>query len=405
MKIFFSVGEPSADLHGSNLIRALKERDPDVECVGFGGPKMKEAGLDQHFDLTKFAIMWIVKVLINIRTFFRLAKQAEQYFKTERPDAVVLIDYPGFNWHIAKRARKYGIPVYYYGVPQLWAWAQWRIKKMRRDVSYALCKLPFEEKWYRDRGCNATFIGHPFFDELTSHQMQQDVLDEFARDDKRLVAILPGSRTSEVEIQLPGFLDAARLIQQEDGNVRFVIASFKESQAKLARRMVEEAGLDIDVLTGCTPEIIKSAHCCMACSGSVSLELMFHKVPTVIQYKVGKFHQWIGNRLLKVKYITLVNLISDPDPFRASCEKSDIFGSHQSHVPFPEYIGAADHSKPMADYIQTWLSDEHERSRRITMLAELNEKYAKPGASRRAAEFVLDDLQGQSEKDQRAAAA
>ena len=213
MKIFFSVGEPSGDLHGSNLIRALKHRDPEIECVGFGGPKMKAAGQDQHFDLTKFAIMWIVKVILNIRMFFRLAKQAEDYFKEHRPDAVVLIDYPGFNWHIAKRARKHGIPVYYYGVPQLWAWAQWRIKKMRRDVSHALCKLPFEEKWYRDRGCNATYIGHPFFDELTSYQMKQDVLDELSKDDRRLVAILPGSRTSEVEVQLPGFLKSAKRIE------------------------------------------------------------------------------------------------------------------------------------------------------------------------------------------------
>lgn len=405
MKIFFSVGEPSGDLHGSNLIRALKQRDPEIECVGFGGPKMKAAGQDQHFDLTKFAIMWIVKVILNIRMFFRLAKQAEDYFKEHRPDAVVLIDYPGFNWHIAKRARKHGIPVYYYGVPQLWAWAQWRIKKMRRDVSHALCKLPFEEKWYRDRGCNATYIGHPFFDELTSYQMKQDVLDELSKDDRRLVAILPGSRTSEVEVQLPGFLQSAKRIQEQHDDVRFVIASFKDSQADLARQMVEEAGLDIEVLTQSTPEIIKSAYCCMACSGSVSLELMFHKIPTVIQYRVGRLHQWIGNRMLKVKYITLVNLISDPDPFRESTDKADIFGSHKPDIPFPEFIGVADHSEAVADYINTWLDDDVELNRRISMLEDLKDQYAKPGASQRAAEYVLGDLQSQSKRDERSAAA
>src|SRR5688500_2980528 len=149
MRLFFSVGEPSGDLHGANLIRDLKARRPDLECVGYGGPRMQAAGCHLHFDLTSLAVMWIGRVLLNLRTFFRLRDQAKAYFDRERPDAVVLIDFPGFNWHIAAAAKERGIPVFYYGVPQLWAWAPWRVKKMRRTVDHALCKLPFEETWLR----------------------------------------------------------------------------------------------------------------------------------------------------------------------------------------------------------------------------------------------------------------
>src|SRR5688500_16117219 len=137
--IFFSVGEPSGDLHGANLIRALKQRCPGVECVGFGGPKMQEAGCRLHTDLTALAVMWFLRVLLNIRVFLRLLGDARRYFRTERPDAVVLIDYPGFNWHVARAAKAEGIPVFYYSPPQIWAWANWRVKKMRRDVDHVLC--------------------------------------------------------------------------------------------------------------------------------------------------------------------------------------------------------------------------------------------------------------------------
>ena len=147
MKIFFSVGEPSGDLHGANLIRELQKRRPDCEFVGYGGPRMAAAGCALHEDLTKLAVMWLLHALLNIHKFWALVGRADRYFRHHRPDAVVLIDYPGFNWWIARRAKAHGIPVFYYGVPQLWAWAGWRITKMRRFVDHVLCKLPFEETW------------------------------------------------------------------------------------------------------------------------------------------------------------------------------------------------------------------------------------------------------------------
>jgi lipid-A-disaccharide synthase len=237
MKIFFSVGEPSRDLHGANLIRELQKRRPDCESVGYGGPRMAAVGCALHEDLTKLAVMWLLHALLNIHKFWTLVSQADRYFRHHRPDAVVLIDYPGFNWWIARRAKAHGIPVFYYGVPQLWAWAGWRIKKMRRFVDYVLCKLPFEEAWYRERGCNATFVGHPYFDQLRAEKLDTKFIGQLQSGDGPLVAILPGSRTQEVKSNLGYFLKAARVVRERVPNARFAIASFKASQAEMAREL------------------------------------------------------------------------------------------------------------------------------------------------------------------------
>ena len=238
MRIFFSVGEPSGDLHGANLIRELQARDPRIECVGFGGPKMSAAGCNLLVDLTQLAVMWFLRVLLNLPKFWRLVQQADDYFKTNKPDAVVLIDYPGFNWHIARKAQEHGIPVFYYGAPQMWAWASWRINKMRRLVDHVLCKLPFEAKWYQNHGCRATYVGHPYFDEMRQQRLDDAFLSEETRKSGKLVTILPGSRTQEVQDNLKWFLVTAAKIEKQVPGARFAIAAFNEKQAKLARERV-----------------------------------------------------------------------------------------------------------------------------------------------------------------------
>ena len=171
MKIFFSVGEPSGDLHGANLIRELRRLHSHGEFVGYGGPRMAAAGCQLHADLTELAVMWFLRALMHLPRFWQLVCQADRYFRHQRPDAVILIDYPGFNWWIARRAKAHRIPVFYYGAPQMWAWAGWRVGKMRRLVDHVLCKLPFEADWYRQRGCDATYVGHPYFDEMAQQAL------------------------------------------------------------------------------------------------------------------------------------------------------------------------------------------------------------------------------------------
>jgi len=234
LRIFFSAGEPSGDLHGANLIRQLRGRCVRVEAVGYGGPHMAAAGCSLHADLTSLAVMWFARALANLPKFWGLVGRADRYFQQHRPDAVVLIDYPGFNWWIARRAKAHGIPVFYYTPPQIWAWAQWRVWKMRRLVDHVLCSLPFEEAWLRQHGCRATFVGHPFFDEVRRQEVDVAFLERMGRGPGPLVAILPGSRTQEVTHNLKWFLKAAGYVRQAVPEVRFAVAAFNQHQAEIA---------------------------------------------------------------------------------------------------------------------------------------------------------------------------
>lgn len=392
MKIFFSVGEPSGDLHGANLIGELRKRRPDCEFVGYGGPRMAAAGCALHEDLTKLAVMWFARALLNLHKFWGLASRADRYFRHHRPDAVVLIDYPGFNWWIARRAKAHGIPVFYYGVPQLWAWAGWRVKKMRRFVDHVLCKLPFEETWYRERGCNATFVGHPYFDQLRTEQLDPAFIEQQRATRRPLVAILPGSRTQEVKSNIGYFVKAAMIIHGRVPDARFVVAAFKPSQAELVRAAIAGTKLPIDVHVGRTPEIIHAADCAMAVSGSVSLELLYHTTPTVILYYISSPAYFVQTFFRKVRYITLVNLLSATDLFPKRVATYDPNDPVDAGVLMPEYLTCEDKSGQVAGHIIEWLTQPANRTARVARMNELKEHVGHGGASRRAAGYMLDIL-------------
>jgi lipid-A-disaccharide synthase len=394
MKIFFSAGEPSGDLHGANLIRQLRRRCPRLEAVGYGGPEMAQAGCRLHADLTALAVMWLLRVLVNLHKFLALAGRADRTFRHQRPDAVVLIDYPGFNWWIARRAKAHGIPVFYYAPPQIWAWGGWRVRKMRRFVDHVLCSLPFEARWFAERGCNATFVGHPFFDEVRRQQFDVQFLARHRDPQRPLVAILPGSRTQEVAHNLKHFLAAARLIQAQVPNVRFAIASFKPHQAQLARAAVAECGLPIEVFVRRTPELIQLAECCLAVSGSVSLELLYHTKPTAILYWISPLAYAIQRHFRKVKYITLVNLLTTEDLFPIDTTPYDPDGPDAERVLFPEYLTCEDKSPQLARHVIGWLLQPQERQRLIDRLAALKAEVGHGGASSIAAQYILDQLAG-----------
>ncbi len=404
LTIFFSAGEPSGDLHGANLIRELQTQGQNIQAVGYGGPQMAAAGCRLHSDLTVLAVMWFARALMNIHKFWNLASQADRYFRHHRPDAVVLIDFPGFNWWIARRAKAHGIPVFYYCPPQLWAWAGWRIKKMRRFVDHVLCNLPFEQKWFAQRGCNATFVGHPFFDEVNRHAVD----NEFVRREKSkpgpLVTILPGSRTQEVTHNLRWFLKAANLIAQEVPDVRFAVAAFRPHQAEIAHNEIAQLNdkldnhngdsnkstLPIEVHLGHTPELMQAADCCMACSGSVSLELLYHKRPTAILYWITPTAYLVQSFLRRSRYITLVNLLTVDDLFLSRETTVEENRKDAESALFPEYLTSEDKSRQIADNICSWLTDEHSRQATENRLALLKDQVAHGGASRRAAEYILE---------------
>jgi lipid-A-disaccharide synthase len=369
MHVFISAGEPSGDLHGANLIKALKRLDPQVRITGFGGEKMLAEGLQQVYPLAKHSLMWF-QVVRQIKTFVKLLNDAQTFLRQEKPDVVVTIDYPGFHWKLAERAQREGIPAVYFVPPQIWAWARWRVKKMKRLFPHVLSCLPFEHDWLSKRGVPSTFIGHPYFDELTQQTPDADFLTAQRSQPGRIVGILPGSRNQEVSRNIPEMLRAARRIAKEQPDVRFLVAAFNEHQAAMARREVERWGMPVEVFVGRTPEIIELSECCIAVSGSVSLELMFRRKPSCIVYRLSRFEMRVARGMKKVPYITLVNLLAEAEVF-------------------PEFLCDRDPSERVASQIRSWLNDPAKRDRVVDRLAELNATVAAPGACDRAARFLL----------------
>jgi lipid-A-disaccharide synthase len=375
MHLFVSAGEPSGDLHGANLIRALRARHPGIRVAGFGGDRMAAAGADLLYPLTRLAVMWVGRVLANLPTFFRLADAAERYFRRHRPDAVVLIDYPGFHWHIAKRAKAAGIPVYYFVPPQLWAWAGWRVRKMRRTVDAVLTALPFEEAWYRRRGVNTRYVGHPYFDELAEQRPDPRFLLEQRGAGRPVVGLLPGSRNQEVQLNLPMMLAAAAKVAAARPDVRFLVAAFNDRQADAARRALAGTGLDAEVHVGRTPEVIELATACIAVSGSVGLEMLARKTPAVVVYRISGFARWVAGWFQKCRYISLVNLLADEELY-------------------PEFLTSRDESAAVAGHVLRWLDDPAARGELVAKLSALRDRAAVPGACDRAAAVLLGEVAG-----------
>jgi lipid-A-disaccharide synthase len=384
MRVFLSAGEPSGDLHGANLAEALRQRIPGVELVGFGGDRMAAAEVQLLYPLTRLAVMWLGRVLANFGSFLHLGAQAESYFRTQRPDALVLIDYPGFHWHLAQRAHRYGVPVYYFVPPQLWAWAGWRVKKVRKYFRAVLTALPFEEEWYRSRGVRTHYVGHPYFDEIAAQKPDPEFVAQLKQSGQPVVALLPGSRTQEVTANFPIMLRAAQRIAAAVPNVRFAVAAYKEKQAALCGEILGGATLPLDIHVGRTPEIISACTCCIAVSGSVGLELMVRGKPTVISYKIGYAFRKIAEQLKTCKYISLVNLLADKELY-------------------PEFGVSDDRSADIAQHVIRWLQHPAELTATVKELHELNARVAKPGAVERAAEFLIRDLASLSPSSRRLA--
>ncbi|MGI9472963.1 MAG: lipid-A-disaccharide synthase [Rubripirellula sp.] len=380
--LFFSVGEPSGDQHAARLVTQIRRRDPSVEIRGFGGEAMREAGCHLDRDLTQHAVMGLLEVLPKLRQFFRFADEAEQVFRSGQVDGVVLVDFPGFNWHIARRAKKYGIPVYYYCPPQLWAWGGWRIKKMKRTVDHVLAVLPIEQQYFPEHGIETTFVGHPFFDAVSSAELDQQLLERFeaiSDEGNQLVAVLPGSREHEVQRNWPLMLESIRRVHRRQPRARFLVASYRDRQCLWCRDQLtaEDANLPIEFFVGRTSEVIEAARCAMMVSGSVSLELMARRTPAAVVYRVGRFLHTIGRLMVHLDSITLPNLMGN-------------------RKVFPELVSVG-RPEPAIDFltqsVDAMLGDAFYYQGLLSSLDQLREKYAQPGASHRAAEWICGALE------------
>jgi lipid-A-disaccharide synthase len=297
---YFIAGEASGDLHAAKVISELSEmHQSKAKFKGFGGDKMKAAGmsLSKHYkDLAFMGFLEVIKNLSTIKKNFDLAQSEILHFKT---DVLVLIDYPGFNMRIAKFAKKHEIKVVYYITPQVWAWKKSRVKDLKKYTDLLIPILPFEKQFFKDNGLDSIFVGHPLLDELKQNHKKA------VESEKPLIALLPGSRKQEISKILPLMLEVTS--QFED--YEFVIAGAPSIPLEFYRNITKDSFVPIS--SGRTYEVLMGAKAALIASGTATLEAAILNVPQVVCYKTSMFSYTIGRLLVKVKYISLVNLISD----------------------------------------------------------------------------------------------
>ena len=378
MRVFFSAGEPSGDQHGAHLIRELRRRYPDIECCGFGGPLMQQSGCRLLFRLTDLAVMGILRVVPLLARFRRLVKQAEQSFRESPPDAVVLIDFPGFNWWIARRAKAAGILVIYYLPPQLWAWAPWRVRRMRRLIDHVLSGLSFERDWLAARGVAAEFTGHPFFDEVAQHPLDMTTVDRYRTAGQRVLGVLPGSRGHEVERNWPVMLDVLDRLHRQHPDVLLPVACYSDEHRRMCRRILSERSgrLPLEFIVGRTPEVIEAADCCLMVSGSVSLELLARTTPGVVLYRIGRVLHWFSRACMTCEYITLPNLMV-------------------GDALMPEFLSSGNPARDVDDMFRVldgWIANPVALQTRVARLTKLRTAVGATGATSRAARSILSRL-------------
>lgn len=379
--LFLSVGEPSGDQHTAKLIEQLRRRDSSLRFRGFGGPLMQQSGCHLDHDLTQMAVVGLVEVLPKLREFFRLADAAEEVFRSGAVDGVLLVDFPGFNWHIAKRAKRYGLPVHYYLPPQLWAWGGWRVRKMRRSVDHVLSVLKLEQEWYDAHEVPNSYVGHPFFDAVAEQPLDHvllDRLEERCRAGDRLVAVLPGSRNHEVKRNFPLMLEAIRRLAAKHPDTRFLVAAFKDTHGLWCRNQLtaEDRRLPIDLFVGKTSEVIEASHCAMMVSGSVSLEMLARSTPATVIYRVGRILHTYARMMIKVNSITLVNLMA-------------------GRTIFPEMVSVGRPEQAirfLCNSVEAMLEDEFYYQSLVMQMEQLRAEQGSPGGIARAADELLEQL-------------
>jgi lipid-A-disaccharide synthase len=308
MKVYVIAGEASGDLHGSNLMRAMLEQEPSVQFRFWGGDHMTEVAGKPVKHIRELAFMGFVEVVMNLRTILGNIRQCKKDIAQFQPDAIILIDYPGFNLRIAEWAHAQGIKVLYYISPQIWAWKQNRVHKIKQVVDRMYCILPFEQAFYAKFGVEVDFVGHPLIDAIEAYRIgrfdKEKFLKESGLDERPIIALLPGSRKQEISIKLPIMLEAA---DRFSGDYQIVVAGAPSLSLNFYTPLLK--GRKVVVVQNKTYDLLSTASAAMVTSGTATLETALFKVPEVVCYKGSAISYQIARRLIKVPYISLVNLI------------------------------------------------------------------------------------------------
>ncbi len=310
MKYYIIAGEASGDLHASNLMKSLKKEETHTDFRFWGGDLMEKVGgtLVKHY--RELAFMGFAEVFMNLRTILNNIKYCKQDILQYAPDAVILVDYPGFNLRIAEFAKKHNITVHYYISPQIWAWKENRIKKIKRDIDHMYVILPFEKDFYENKhDFPVHFVGHPLLDAIADRKPLDPVI--FAKEnklnDKPIIALLPGSRKQEISKMLSVMLKMVPKFPDH----QFVIAGAPSQELSFYENIIAET--DVAIVENKTYDLLSVSNAALVTSGTATLETALLKIPEVVCYKGNKISYQIGKRLVNVKFISLVNLILDKE--------------------------------------------------------------------------------------------
>jgi lipid-A-disaccharide synthase len=379
--VMIVAGEASGDVYGAQFVYAMRDLDPDITFYGIGGAKMELAGVRVLHDASLLSVVGFAELLPRIRYISRVLKELKQLLKRSPPDLLVLIDYPGFNLNLAKRAHALDIPVFYYIPPQLWAWREGRVKKIAQRVNRVAVILPFEEEFYLKHGLEVEYVGHPLLDVPPSRSKEEirnglSISPEF----DPILALLPGSRAEEIHRLMPAMVDAAKIISRSYPRLCCVLPLASTVNEDLVNSYLKDATIDIRVAGFDSKELLSIADLAFIASGTATLEAAITETPMVITYKVSPFSYILGRYLAKVSFIGLVNLVA-------------------GRAIAPELIQGNATASRLAEEGLTILEDERVRGKMISDLQLVKERLGRSGASRGAASIAKDmmDLETQSD--------
>ena len=376
MKYYLIAGEASGDLHGANLMRALAEIDPQAQFRFWGGDRMEAVGgkLIKHYRDLAFMGFW--EVVTNLRTILRNIDLCKGDIAAYQPDALIFIDYPGFNMRIAKWAKRQGIPTHYYISPQIWAWKENRIKAIRRDVDAMYVILPFEKDFYEGKHQYPVhFVGHPLLDAIAARrEVSMEVFKrENGLDERPIIALLPGSRKQEIAKMLSVMLSVVGSYHP----YQFVIAGAPSLGYDFYRQFIREE--NVHFVSGKTYDLLSHAHAALVTSGTATLETALFRVPEVVCYRGNWISYQIAKRVISLKYISLVNLIMDA-PVVTELIQGDL-NTRNLKVELDKLLDPAYRDKLQRDY------------------QALRERLGNEGASRRTAQAIYNSLQDKRHND------
>ncbi len=308
--VFISAAEPSADLHGASLIRAVHEMNPTVRFVGIAGPAMRDAGCWALHDMTHRSAM-LVSALGNVGEGLKILGITRRHFRRYPFAAAVLIDSPMLNLGLAKVAKARRVPVLYYIAPQVWAWARYRVRRVRRRVDRMAVILPFEESFFREHDIDATYVGHPLFDSLAARQPDPDLQQSIRQAGDPVVVLIPGSRTHVVKALLPGQLEVAGRIARRWPKAFFPISVANDSVRRIIEPLAAAAGLNYATYHGKNVDLIESADLVLVVSGTSTLEVAYYHKPMVVMYNGSRLvYHLMARWLISTPHLSLVNILA-----------------------------------------------------------------------------------------------